>query len=170
MKQWGSILGGLGSVASIVSVVDTYFLKSRLAEVLSLPPQVPTGLAGLLLLAFSAMLLFSTKGTAQRERLIGKLEAEKEDLSSRLQQAQQTVQHTQSELERARSQVAEGADLPDRVYAILIRRDASIEEISRALQHDPSRNHEIVGAIARLVKDRKVTRGALSSDYRAVVQ
>ena len=55
--QFGKILAALAVAATLVTFIDTYFLKSKLAAALRLPPELPTGLFLIVIFAFLGAIL-----------------------------------------------------------------------------------------------------------------
>lgn len=161
MKIAERIVGIVGGLASIITLVDVYLIKGAVADALALPPQVPTAYVVFLIVILAALLIFN----ARRERRMGALETENAALERKLRDALSSHEETQAQLEQARSQTTKYENLPEKVYATLLRRDASVQELARELQLDTSGHHALMGAIATLVTEGKIGRGALSSDY-----
>jgi hypothetical protein len=167
MTTWERILAIIGAVGAIVAFVDTYFLKSSLASALSIPPTMPTGLIAILLLGASVSVIIALIRISALDRRLGQSESEKSMLLNKLTAADAQIGKLQEEVQRFHAMSKSTSDLQDRIYALLIRREASVEQIMHELRIDRSEFQNVMSAIAQLINADKIERGSLSSDYKA---
>lgn len=155
MRTVERILAGLGAFAGLLVAVDTYIVKSRLADALRLPESIPTGFVALMVFAFSAtIVVLSIRFTRQNDEPAPTqlLDPGVAELENQVSRQQDEISHLSARLERYEA-------LPSRIVALLATNDLSLSRLSDRLLGDNAdiNSHEALEAVlGDLVKDRTV--------------
>ena len=153
-------------MASIVALTDSVFLKSQLASALSIPTTLPTAVTAIAVLMASLSVLLALRRISLLDRKLGEVDAHKSILLDERTAALTEIEKLKEELKQVDTKTKRSSDLQDRVYAVLVRKQASPYEILKELELDRTHLPDVMGAIASLVKLNQIEGGSLSTDYR----
>jgi hypothetical protein len=127
---------------------------------------MPTGITTIAVLVASVSLLLALRRISSLDRRLGEAEARKSVLLDERAAALAEIEKLREEVKLAATKSACVSDLQDRVYAVLVRKQASAVQIVQELELDRSYLPDVMGAIASLVKSGKIEGGSLSTDYK----
>ena|ERR1700691_917080 len=183
MTKTERLVGLIGGVLAILGFIDTYILKSKIANALSLPPQVPTGFLFAVALLFGLLLLVLS---ARNSRLASKAVTLSSDVNKlqqdldrtdadrqRLEKELLSAQARSSELEQlihssetSRQNQAEYVQrLKKQITAVLTRNLSEVELQNRLGMQTSEQKSTLREALGEMVIDKLIRRGVSGFDY-----